>query len=303
MTAAGRCAAPGQDGGGCAAALSRKAAALWPGDAPREGTGPPLRRQACCASPAATALRTGPDPGDHCGPSGRKYGQEPACPAQGAARPVTTGPRAPADAGERSELAFDSHKGRKNYTNPLTVSVHASRGLPQRLWNELVSLRFLDGPHGALILGPVGVGKTHLATALGHIAVRRRRTVAMARADKLFKRLTAARLDNTLDYEYRRLTTVELLIIDDFALQPLTPAQTTDFYEVITERHRKASTVVTSNRDASEWLPLMTDPLLAQSAIDRLTSTCHELVVEGDSYRRRQRPAPPPVDDPAPAAP
>jgi DNA replication protein DnaC len=173
----------------------------------------------------------------------------------------------------------------------------------QRLWNELVSLRFLDGPHGALILGPVGVGKTHLATALGHIAVRRRRTVHMARADKLFKRLTAARLDNTLDYEYRRLTTVELLIIDDFALQPLTPAQTTDFYEIITERHRKASTVVTSNRDASEWLPLMTDPLLAQSAIDRLTSTCHELIVEGDSYRRRQRPAAPPVDDPAPATP
>ena len=120
---------------------------------------------------------------------------------------------------------------------------------------------------------------------------------------ELFKRLTAARLDNTLDYEYRRLTTVELLIIDDFALQPLTPAQTTDFYEIITERHRKASTVVTSNRDASEWLPLMTDPLLAQSAIDRLTSTCHELIVEGHSYRRRQRPAPPPVDDTAPATP
>jgi hypothetical protein len=84
---------------------------------------------------------------------------------------------------------------------------------------------------------------------------------------------------------------------------PSPPAQTTDFYEIITERHRKASTVATSNRDASEWLPLMADPLLAQSAIDRLTSTCHELIVEGDSYRRCQRPAPPPVDDPASAPP
>ena len=173
----------------------------------------------------------------------------------------------------------------------------------QRLWNELVSLRFLDGPHGALIPGPVCAGKTHLATAPGHIAVRRRRTVHTARAGKLFKRLTAARPDNTLEAEYRRLTAAELLIIDDFALQPLTPAQTTDFHEIITERHRRASTVVTSNRDASEWLPLMTDPLLAQSAIDQLTSTSHELVVEGDSYRRRQRPPAPQVDDPATATP
>jgi DNA replication protein DnaC len=90
----------------------------------------------------------------------------------------------------------------------------ASVRYDQQLWNELVSLRFLDGPHGALILGPVGVGKTHLATALGHIAIRRRRTVHMARADKLFKRLNAARLDNSLEAEYRRLAAVELLIID-----------------------------------------------------------------------------------------
>ena len=179
------------------------------------------------------------------------------------------------------------------------------RAAAQRMTSRSYTYRARQRPAEMLqsVACLVGVGKTHLATALGHIAVRRRRTVHMARADKLFKRLTAARLDNTLDYEYRRLTTVELLIIDDFALQPLTPAQTTDFYEIITERHRRASTVVTSNRDASEWLPLMTDPLLAQSAIDRLTSTCHELIVEGDSYRRRQRPAAPPVYDTAPATP
>ena len=70
-----------------------------------------------------------------------------------------------------------------------------------QLWNELASLRFLDGPHGALILGPAGVGNTHLACVLGHIAIRRRRTVHMATAGKLFKRLKVARLDNTLNYE------------------------------------------------------------------------------------------------------
>jgi DNA replication protein DnaC len=172
----------------------------------------------------------------------------------------------------------------------------------QQLWNELASLRFLDGPHGALILGPVGVGKTHLATALGHIAVRRRHSVYMARADKLFKRLAAARLDNTLEAEIRRLAHVQLLIVDDFCLQALDATQTADFYELVVERHHKAATVLTSNRAPDEWLALMADPLLAQSAVDRLTSTCHELVVEGESYRRRQRPTVTKPNDETPSA-
>jgi DNA replication protein DnaC len=169
----------------------------------------------------------------------------------------------------------------------------------RQLWNELTSLRFLDGPHGAVILGPVGVGKTHLACALGHIAVRRRRTIHMASAAKLFKRLRAARLDNTLDYEMRRLATVELLILDDFALTPLAATETADFYELCVERHQRASTVVTSNRTPEEWLSMMADPLLAQSAVDRLVSTAHELVIEGPSYRQRQKPTVNgrPVDD------
>jgi DNA replication protein DnaC len=157
------------------------------------------------------------------------------------------------------------------------------------LWNELCSLRFLDHARGALILGPVGVGKTHLATALGHIAVRRRHTVRFLRADQMFRTLKAARLDNSIEAE-RALARVEVLILDDFALQSMDPTETSDFYELTVERHQRTSTIVTSNRDPSEWIAVMSDPLLAQSAVDRLVSTSYELVIEGESYRRRQRP-------------
>jgi DNA replication protein DnaC len=155
------------------------------------------------------------------------------------------------------------------------------------LLSDLATLRFTEAGHGVLILGPVGVGKTHLATALGHIAVRRRLSVHATRADKLFTRLRAARLDNTLDAEIRRLARVDLLIVDDFALRALDATQTNDFYEIVVERHRKASTIWTSNREPSEWLAMTSDTLLAQSAIDRLTSGAHTLVVEGPSYRQR----------------
>ncbi len=104
-------------------------------------------------------------------------------------------------------------------------------------WNDLCSLRFLEEPAGVLILGPVGVGKTMLANCLGHIACRRRRSVHFSRADQLLKRLKAARIDATYEQELRRLLRVDLLIIDDFALEPLDGTET---HDLLSGRRRAA---------------------------------------------------------------
>lgn len=169
------------------------------------------------------------------------------------------------------------------------------------LWSELTTLRFVEDANNVVVLGPVGVGKTFMATALGHIAVRRRTSVHFERADRLLKRLKASRLDASHDVEVRKLIRVDLLIIDDFALSAMDPVETSDVYEIVVERHRRAATVITSNRDPVEWLAVMADPLLAQSAVDRLTSAAYELVIEGDSYRRRQKPGK--AAEPEPPAP
>lgn len=160
----------------------------------------------------------------------------------------------------------------------------------RKLVDELVSLRFIDNANNVIIMGPVGVGKTFLATALGHTAIRRRHSVHFERTDRLLKRLRVSRLDNSHDTEIRKLLRVEILILDDFALTAMDPNDTAAIYEIIVEKHRRTSTIITSNREPNEWIALMADPLLAQSAIDRLSSAAHELIIEGDTYRSRQRP-------------
>jgi DNA replication protein DnaC len=156
------------------------------------------------------------------------------------------------------------------------------------LWGDLTALDLSQQAGDVIILGPVGVGKTHLATALGHIAIRRRVPTAFYRADQLFNLFKAARLDNSLETEYRRLSTIKLLIIDDFALRAMDPMATNDFYELAVARHRKHTTIWTSNRDPAEWIALMADTLLAQAAIDRVTANAHTMIIDGPSYRQRQ---------------
>ena len=98
------------------------------------------------------------------------------------------------------------------------------------------------------------------------------------------------RLDHSVAFEQCRLLAPDLLIIDDFGLRRLDAVCSSDIYEIIVERHKRSSTILTSNRAAEEWIPLFDDPILAQSALDRLAHNAYHVVIEGDSYRRRQRP-------------
>ena len=160
----------------------------------------------------------------------------------------------------------------------------------QRL-EHLVSLRFADaGQLEPSSSGPSASARRTSPPLLGHVAVRRRLTVHMARATHLFKKLKAARLDNSTEVErHRRRAAANVLAIDDFALQPLDELATADFYELTVARHRKSPTIVTSNRTPDEWVTPGSDPLLAQSAVDRLASTSHE------PHRRRRVLPPPPA--------
>lgn len=155
---------------------------------------------------------------------------------------------------------------------------------------DLFGLGFVERQEDVVFLGPVGVGKTFLACALGHAACRAGRDVLFLRADHLLQDLHQARADHSTEKVFRRLLAPDVLIIDDFALRRLDAEQSSDFYEVILERHRRASTLVTSNRTIDEWIPLFDDPILAQSAIDRLAHNAYQVVLEGESYRKRQRP-------------
>lgn len=160
----------------------------------------------------------------------------------------------------------------------------------QALLNELASLRFLEAHAHVAIVGPVGVGKTFLAHALGQAACRRGYSALAITADRMLKRLKHARLDNSYEAELRKLLAVDLLILDDFCLDSMDPTESRDVYEILIERHRAGSMIVTSNRGPDEWLATFADPVRAQSAIDRFTNNAYDLVIEGDTYRKRLKP-------------
>ena len=169
-----------------------------------------------------------------------------------------------------------------DWTAPITVD--------RRLLDAVFSLDFLNRHEHVLFVGPVGVGKSFLSQALGYAAVRPGHSVRFIRADAFFRTMAQSRVDHTLEKTFRTFISPDLLIMDDFGLQKLTAQQSTDLYELIIARHRQSSFAFTSNRSVEEWLGLFDDPILGNSALDRLANASYQIVIEGSSYREKLSP-------------
>jgi len=159
--------------------------------------------------------------------------------------------------------------------------------IPVKKIKQLANCVYIENKENIFLLGPVGVGKSHIAQALGHIACRMGYDVLYTKAAKMFRYLNGGRADNSWETRIKRHTVTDLLIIDDFGLKSLTPLQSDDFYEVINERYMKKSVIFTSNRGIEDWQGLFPDPLIANSALDRIAHNAHQIVMTGESYRNR----------------
>jgi DNA replication protein DnaC len=157
---------------------------------------------------------------------------------------------------------------------------------------DLATGRYLDEKAPVLIVGPCGTGKSHLAQALGHCAVRQGRDVLFTTQSQLTASLHAACAIGGFDRKLQQLARIDLLIVDDFALKPIRSPHDEDLHELIAERYERAATIVTSNLDVAEWSEAFTaNKMLGTATVDRLRHGAHRVVLDGVSYRT-PRPVP-----------
>ena len=152
----------------------------------------------------------------------------------------------------------------------------------------LAACDFIREKRNVLICGPSGVGKTHLAQAIGQEACRQGYDALFVNTHKMLQHLHAGRADNTLERRLASYLRPDLLILDDFGLRALLPPGPEDLYDIINERYERGSIVLTSNRAPEEWPALFGDPLLASAGLDRLNHRAELLVIRGESYRGRR---------------
>lgn len=159
--------------------------------------------------------------------------------------------------------------------------------IPIKRIKQFANCTYIEKRENIFLLGPVGVGKTHIAQALGHIACRMGHDVLFTKAANMFRYLHGGRADQSWERRIKQYTSVDLLILDDFGLKPLTQFQSDDFYEIINERYMKKSTIFTGNRTIEDWHNLFSDPIIANSAMDRIAHNAHQIIMTGESYRNK----------------
>jgi len=150
---------------------------------------------------------------------------------------------------------------------------------------ELITGRFIEEKVAVLIAGPCGTGKSHIAQAIGHAAVRQGHDVLFTSQSQLLGSLHAARATDAYERKFQTLARVPLLIVDDFGLKPLRPPQDEDFHDLIAERYERTATVITSNLDFGEWGDPFPNQLLGAATLDRLRHGAYRVVLDGKSYR------------------
>ncbi len=156
--------------------------------------------------------------------------------------------------------------------------------------HELATGRYITEHAPVLIVGPCGTGKSHLAQALGHCAVRQGVDVLFTTCAQLTATLNAARATDTYERKLLQLARVPLLVVDDFGLKPLRPPADEDLHDLIAERYEQTATIVTSNLDFSEWdQAFAANRLLASATLDRLRHNAYCLVLDGESFRTPKR--------------
>lgn len=161
--------------------------------------------------------------------------------------------------------------------------------LDRRQVRELAGLSFIERAHNVIILGPPGVGKTHLAVALGVKAVEAGYSVLFLSLETLMTRLVKARHENRLERTLKQLVYPKVLVIDEIGYLPLSREEASLFFRLVVRRYERASLIVTSNKSYLDWGEIFNDQVLATAILDRLLHHSTTLNIKGESYRLKEK--------------